>query len=161
MKKTILLLVLSLVCLASAQTKSLTVAEFVRVNEGFSILNKALDDTGLAATLGGAQAYTLLAPSDEAFAALPSTRRNELLANPAAMKALLEDLILPGKLLAADLVTQGEAKTVRGAELRLSSSQQGIVSAGNLAIAATDLGTSGPVQISNGVVHVLDTLQGR
>ena len=160
MKKIFALLFVSglLVGLAQAQP-SVTVFEFIRLNEGFSTLTRVLEETGLAETLQQEGAVTLFAPTDAAFAALPDSQRNALLGNPQALKALLNGLIVPEKLAVGDLLERGQLKTVAGANLSFSrSADDMVVLDGDAAVVATDVGLNGGIRISNGIVQVIDTL---
>ena len=94
MKKLLILFVLGLAFTAHAQDNAVTLSEFIRFNEGFSTLTAVLEETGLDATLREAGPFTLFAPTDAAFAAMPAGRRNALLGNPQALKAFLKRLIV-------------------------------------------------------------------
>ena len=88
-----------------------TLAEALSGAEGLGTVSEALRDVGLTQVVDGAGSYTILAPSDEAFAALGET--GEALTEPdqrAAMAAILRDHIVPGYLTPADIEAAIEAQ---------------------------------------------------
>ena len=88
-----------------------TLAEALSGAEGLGTVSEALRDVGLTQVFDGAGSYTILAPSDEAFAALGET--GEALTEPdqrAAMAAILRDHIVPGYLTPADIEAAIEAQ---------------------------------------------------
>jgi uncharacterized surface protein with fasciclin (FAS1) repeats len=115
---------------------------------GLSTLNKLLSDAGLAETLRGAGPFTLFAPSDEAFKALPAKTLQDLAANPDQLKAVLTYHVVPGRLTAAE-VKNGNVKTVQGANLALSK-------AGTFVTVEEAVVTQADVGATNGVIHVID-----
>ncbi len=115
---------------------------------GLSTLNKLLADAGLAETLRGNGPFTLFAPSDEAFKALPAKALQDLAANPEQLKAVLTYHVVPGRLTAAE-VKNGNVKTVQVANRALSK-------AGTF-VTVEDAGvTQADVGATNGVIHVID-----
>ena len=113
-----------------------------------STLNKLIADAGLADTLKGPGPYTVFAPSDEAFKAVPAKTLADLSADKARLKELLSYHVLPGKVGAAD-VKNGNAKTVQGANLSLGKAGS-YVTVEDAMVTQADLGAA------NGVVHVID-----
>jgi uncharacterized surface protein with fasciclin (FAS1) repeats len=137
-----------------------SVGTFISVNEGFSTLSQALETSGLMATLKDASAVTLFAPTNKAFAALPAARREALFADPTAMRTFLSKLVVPQKLLTSDLAATGQASTLGGSVLGFSSLQDGnILINGRTPITVSNVGTTG-LTVSNGVVQVIDSLEG-
>ena len=108
----------------------------------FSTLIAAVEAAGLATTLQGEGPFTVLAPTDAAFAKLPEGTLDALLQDKAALESLLTYHVIPGRLSAADLVEAGEAATVNGAAVTLAQ----------LDVASAD------VEAANGIIHVLDTV---
>jgi uncharacterized surface protein with fasciclin (FAS1) repeats len=108
----------------------------------FSTLIAAVEAAGLVSTLQGDGPFTVLAPTDAAFAKLPEGKLDALLQDKAALESLLTYHVIPGRLSAADLVEAGEAATVNGAPVTLAQ----------LDVASAD------VEASNGIIHVLDTV---
>ncbi len=113
-------------------------------------LSKLISDAGLADTLRGAGPYTVFAPSDAAFKALPAGALAKLAADKEALRAVLTYHVLPAKVLAAE-VTTGNAKTVNGATLALSK-------AGTFVTVEEALVQTPDLVASNGVVHVVDSV---
>lgn len=113
-----------------------------------STLSKLINDAGLADTLRGAGPYTVFAPSDDAFKAVPAKTLQELAANKEMLKAVLTYHVLPAKVPAA-AVKNGSAKTVNGANLALAS-------AGAFVTVEDAVVQQADVPATNGVVHVID-----
>jgi uncharacterized surface protein with fasciclin (FAS1) repeats len=113
-----------------------------------STLNKLINDAGLADTLRGGGPYTVFAPSDDAFKAVPAKTMQELAANKEMLKAVLTYHVLPAKVPAA-AVKNGNAKTVNGANLALASAGA-FVTVEDAVVQQADL------PATNGIVHVID-----
>jgi uncharacterized surface protein with fasciclin (FAS1) repeats len=113
-----------------------------------STLTKLINDAGLADTLRGTGPYTVFAPSDEAFKAVPAKTMAELAQNKELLKSVLTFHVVPGKVAAAD-VKPGNAKTVQGANLALAK-------AGAFVTVEDAVVTQADVAATNGVVHVID-----
>ena len=125
-----------------------TISDTAARTPQLSTLTKLLNDAGLADTLRGAGPYTVFAPSDEAFKAVPAKTMGELAANKELLKAVLTYHVVPGKVLAAD-VKNGNVKSVQGANLALSKS-------GTFVTIEDAVVTQADVAATNGVVHVID-----
>lgn len=113
-----------------------------------STLSRLIQDAGLADTLRGAGPYTVFAPSDEAFKAVPAKTLQELAANEELLKAVLTYHVIPGKVMAAD-VKNGNVKTVNGATVAVAK-------AGAFVTVEDALVQQADLPASNGVVHVID-----
>jgi uncharacterized surface protein with fasciclin (FAS1) repeats len=113
-----------------------------------STLSKLINDAGLADTLRGAGPYTVFAPSDDAFKAVPPATLQALASDKELLKSVLTFHVLPGKVSGAD-VKNGNAKTVQGANVALSKS-------GSFITVEEAVVTQADVLASNGVVHVID-----
>lgn len=125
----------------------------------FSTLATALTEAGLVDTLKSEGPFTVFAPTDDAFAKLPSGALDTLLAAPKEKLApVLTYHVVPGKVMAADVLTMdGEkVKTVNGAELTIKVDGTNVMlmdaAGGQATVTATD------VEASNGVIHVIDTV---
>ncbi|MCL6480234.1 MAG: fasciclin domain-containing protein [Firmicutes bacterium] len=120
----------------------------------FTTLVKALEAAGLVETLKGKGPFTVFAPTDEAFAKLPAGTLDALLKpeNKARLTAILTYHVVPGKLLAADVVKQSNLKTVQGGSLRVSIKAGSNVLLDNARVVKTD------ILCSNGVIHVIDSV---
>ena len=113
-----------------------------------STLSKLIADAGLQDTLRGPGPYTVFAPSDEAFKAVPAKTMQELAANKDLLKSVLSYHVLPGKVMAADVKT-ANVKTVQGANVAVAS-------AGAFVTVEDAVVQQADVAASNGVVHVID-----
>jgi len=116
----------------------------------FNTLAKALTAAGLVDTLKGKGPFTVFAPTDAAFAKIPSAQLNALLADKAALIKVLTYHVVAGEIVAAD-VKAGSLKTVEGESLNVTTSSKG-VKVNNANVIKTD------VMASNGVIHVIDTV---
>ena len=117
----------------------------------FKTLATALKAAGLVETLKGAGPFTVFAPTDEAFAKLPAGTLDALLKDKAKLTAILTYHVVPGKVMAADVVKLKEAKTVQGQSIKIDTSMGGVKVDGANVI-KTDIVTS------NGVIHVIDSV---
>ena len=116
----------------------------------FKTLAAALEAAGLVDTLKGAGPFTVFAPTDEAFAKIPKADLDALLQDKARLTAVLTYHVVPGKVMAADVVSLKTAKTVQGGSLRIDASKG--VRVDDARVVKTD------VAASNGVIHVIDTV---
>ena len=119
----------------------------------FKTLAAALNAAGLVDTLKGAGPFTVFAPTDEAFAKLPKGTVEELLKpeNKAKLTAILTYHVVPGKVMAADVMKVKDAKTVQGGSIKVNA-MGGHVMVDNATVVKTDIAAS------NGVIHVIDTV---
>ena len=116
----------------------------------FKTLATALQAAGLIETLKGAGPFTVFAPTDEAFAKIPKADLDALLKDKAKLTAVLTYHVVPGKVMAADVVKLKEAKTVQGGLVKIDTSDG--VKVDNAKVVKTDIAAS------NGVIHVIDTV---
>lgn len=116
----------------------------------FKTLAKALDAAGLIPTLKGAGPFTVFAPTDEAFAKLPAGTLEALLKDKAKLTAVLTYHVVPGKVMAADVVKLKEAKTVQGQSIKIDTTSG--VKVDGAHVIKTD------IVCSNGVIHVIDSV---
>jgi uncharacterized surface protein with fasciclin (FAS1) repeats len=107
-----------------------------------------LQAADLTQTLQGEGPFTVFAPTDEAFAALPEGTQEDLLKpqNKEKLQAILTYHVVPGRLQAADLIRQQNVVTVNGKELTVG-----------LKINQATL-TQADINATNGVIHVIDTV---
>ncbi len=119
----------------------------------FKTLAAALTAAGLVDTLKGAGPFTVFAPTDEAFAKLPAGTLADLLKpeNKAKLTAILTYHVVPGKVMASQVVSLKEAKTVNGQSAKISMSG-GSVMVDGAKVVKTDIAAS------NGVIHVIDSV---
>ena len=118
----------------------------------FTTLAAALTAAGLVETLKGAGPFTVFAPTDAAFAALPAGTVEDLLKpeNKDKLVAILTYHVLPGKVMSTDLSEGLMAKTVNGAEVTITL--DGGAKVNGAVISAADIAAS------NGVIHVIDSV---
>ncbi|MBF2076674.1 MAG: fasciclin domain-containing protein [Synechococcales cyanobacterium C42_A2020_086] len=129
------------------------VASVIDNNPSLSTLASAIDAAGLQETLEGDSAsYTVFAPSDEAFAALPEETRQQLLLpeNRETLRQLLLYHVVPGTV-TSDQIQSGEVQTVAGESVEVQvDAAANQVRVNNASVTQPDL------QASNGVVHIVD-----
>jgi len=115
----------------------------------FTTLARALEAAGLVETLKGAGPFTVFAPTDAAFAALPAGTLDRLLANKEELTRVLTYHVVAGKVTSADVAKLTEATTVEGSNLRIK------VEGGRVMINDATV-TTADVMATNGVIHVVD-----
>ncbi|MEG4235470.1 fasciclin domain-containing protein [Microcoleus sp. Pol11C3] len=116
----------------------------------FKTLTKALTAAGLVTTLRGKGPFTVFAPTDAAFAALPTGTLDDLLkpANKAKLTKILTYHVVPGAVLSTSLKS-GDVKSVEGSSLNVA------VSAGKVTVSGANV-VKADIKASNGVIHVID-----
>ncbi len=117
----------------------------------FTTLTAALEAADLVSTLQGEGPFTVFAPTDAAFAELPAGTIEELL-KPENRQQLVDILtyhVVPGRVMAADVVELDEAGTVNGKMIDVQVDGSTVMVNG-ATVTATDIGAS------NGVIHVID-----
>lgn len=120
-------------------------------NETFSTLVAAVTAAGLVDTLKGEGPFTVFAPTDEAFAALPEGTVEALLADIPALTAILTYHVVPGKVMSGDLSDGMMATTVNGADVTIGVAADGVtVDGANV--------TTADIEATNGVIHVIDAV---
>jgi transforming growth factor-beta-induced protein len=119
----------------------------------FKTLVAAIKAADLVETLKGPGPFTVFAPTDEAFAKLPAGTLDDLLKpeNKAKLASILTYHVVPGKVIAADVVKLTEVKTVNGQPLTIKA-EGGTVMVDGAKVTKTD------IECSNGVIHVIDTV---
>ena len=116
----------------------------------FGTLVAAVQAAGLVETLKGDGPFTVFAPTDEAFAALPEGTVESLLLpeNKDQLTAILTYHVVPGKVMSGDLTNNMMAATVEGSEVTIMT--EGGVMVDEASVVTADIETS------NGVIHVID-----
>lgn len=119
----------------------------------FTTLVSAVKAADLVSTLKGPGPFTVFAPTDAAFAKLPPGTVEGLLKPEGRdkLKAILTYHVVPGKVLAADVVKLTSAKTVQGADVSIAVEGSN-VKVNGATVEKTDIAAS------NGVIHVIDTV---
>jgi transforming growth factor-beta-induced protein len=115
----------------------------------FTTLVAAVQAAGLVDALKGEGPFTVFAPTDEAFAALPKETLDALLADPEALAKILTYHVLAGKVMAADVTDGLSAPTLAGPAVAFKI-VNGKPMINDANIVATDIAAS------NGVIHVID-----
>lgn len=136
----------------TTEQKSVGTIVDVAVGAGnFSTLVAAVTAADLVETLSGEGPFTVFAPTDEAFAALPAGVLDALLLpeNKALLAQILTYHVVSGKVMAAD-VTDGDVATVEGSTVALSTANGVTVNGANV--------ISADVPASNGVIHAIDAV---
>jgi uncharacterized surface protein with fasciclin (FAS1) repeats len=128
-----------------------TIAEIAAADERFSTLVTALDAAGLVDTLNSEGPFTVFAPTNDAFAALPDGALDGLLADTEALTAVLLYHVAPGRYMASDVMGLSEANTASGETLMIKSDSNGVM-VNNSRVVITD------IEASNGVIHVVDNV---
>ena len=118
----------------------------------FKTLATALTAAGLIDTLKGPGPFTVLAPTDEAFAKISASDLKALLADKAQLTAVLTYHVVAGNVPAATVTTLHEATTVEGSKILIKVEGGKVVLNGTSHVTATDIAAS------NGVIHVIDTV---
>ena len=116
----------------------------------FKTLATALQAAGLVETLKGAGPFTVFAPTDEAFAKLPAGTLEGLLKDKARLTAILTYHVVPGKVMASDVVKLKSAQTVQGSSVMIDATKGVKVDGANVVKA--------DIACSNGVIHVIDAV---
>lgn len=115
----------------------------------FNTLVQAVQAAGLVETLSGAGPFTVFAPTDEAFAQIPQETLQAVLADKEKLTAILTYHVVPGKLMAADVVNSTQLQTVQGQSITVSVAD-GTVRVDDATVIQTD------IEADNGVIHVID-----
>ncbi len=116
----------------------------------FGTLVTAVKAAELVDTLKGEGPFTVFAPNDAAFAKIPEADLKALLADKEKLTAVLTYHVVAGKVMAADVASLSEAKTLQGESVAIDTSDG--VRVNGAKVVATDIETS------NGVIHVIDTV---
>ena len=132
------------------ETTPATVVALAVGAEGTSTLVAAVKAAGLVEVLSGEGPFTVLAPTNDAFAKLPAGALDGLLADPEALAGVLKAHVVAGKAKAATVVTLDQVETLNGSYA--VTVVDGVVSIGGATVIATDL------MAGNGVVHLIDTV---
>lgn len=156
MKKQVFNLLLAAMCISiltvSCETapKEKNLVELASETPALSTLVAAITAADLGGTLTGEGPFTVFAPSDEAFAALPAGTLDNLLKpeNKDQLAAILKYHVVPGAIMSTDLSDGQTAATAQGEKVVVST--KGGVSVNGATVTAAD------VKASNGVVHIID-----
>ena len=125
-----------------------TIADTAATNPQLTTLNKLLADAGMADTLRGPGPYTVFAPTDDAFKAVPPATMDAISKDKERLKAVLAYHVVPAALTSAD-AKNGPVKTVQGGNVTLYKS-------GTFLTVEEALVTTPDVRATNGVIQVVD-----
>jgi uncharacterized surface protein with fasciclin (FAS1) repeats len=117
----------------------------------FKTLVTAVKAADLVKTLKGKGPFTILAPTDKAFAKIPKETLDGLLQDKKALAGVLTYHVIPGKAMAADVVKLESAKTVQGQPVKIEVKDD-VVYVNNAKVIKTD------IECTNGVIHVIDAV---
>jgi uncharacterized surface protein with fasciclin (FAS1) repeats len=136
-----------------ARAAQMNIVDTAVASGQFKTLVAAIKAADLAPTLEGQGPFTVFAPTDAAFAKLPASTVESLLKpeNKAKLVAVLTYHVVPGAVMASDVVKLKQAKTVEGQTLAISA-HGGMVTVNNANVTATD------IVASNGIIHVMDAV---
>jgi len=133
--------------------KSKNIVDTASSAGNFETLCTAVKATTLVETLQGEGPFTVFAPTDEAFAKLPSGTVDGLL-KPESKEKLVSILtyhVVPGKVMADDVTKLSEVKTLNGQSLTIEA-EDNTVMINSAKVVKTD------IECSNGVIHVIDAV---
>jgi uncharacterized surface protein with fasciclin (FAS1) repeats len=136
---------------AAAMAAGKTIVETAVEAGSFTTLVAAVQAAGLVDTLNGEGPFTVFAPTDEAFAALPAGTVEDLLKpeNRDQLVAVLTYHVVPGKVMSSDLAgKQTTATTVQGSDVDIDATNGVMVDQATVITA--------DIEASNGVIHVID-----
>lgn len=139
---------LSLLAACATSPTPVSVADTLAREPQLSTLNTLVRQAGLTDMLKAAGPYTVFAPSNDAFKAVPAKTLEELAKDPARLKDVLSFHVLPAQVRADD-VKAGNLKTAQGANLAVSK-------AGTFVTVEDAMVQQADILATNGVVHVVD-----
>jgi uncharacterized surface protein with fasciclin (FAS1) repeats len=131
--------------------ESRSIAEIAVEDGRFETLVAALDAAGLVETLSGEGSFTVFAPTDDAFAALPEGTVESLLADVPALTDVLLYHVVDGKVMSIDVAALTSAETLQGGSLDVAFDGES-VKINDAVVIITD------VEAANGVIHVIDAV---
>jgi uncharacterized surface protein with fasciclin (FAS1) repeats len=117
----------------------------------FDTLVLALQEANLTETLRGEGPFTVFAPTDEAFDALPEGTLEELLQDPENLTAVLTYHVVPGEYMASDIAGMESLTTVQGEDINITV-ENDTVMVDNANVTTAD------IEASNGIIHVIDSV---
>ena len=138
----------------AAMEEKNTIVDIAVADGRFTTLVAALTAADLVETLSGEGPFTVFAPTDDAFAALPAGTLDTLLL-PESKQALTDILlyhVVSGKVMAADVVTLSGATTVLGKDVTITVKDGNVFLNDTVQVIITD------IEASNGVIHVIDAV---
>lgn len=132
----------------ATQLPPVSVADTLARDPALSTLSSLVTKAGLGETLKGTGPFTVFAPTNEAFKAVPQKTLDEVASNPTLLKSVLTYHVLSAKVGSADVKTSN-VKTVQGANLAVSK-------AGEFVTVEDAMVQTADIAATNGVVHTID-----
>jgi uncharacterized surface protein with fasciclin (FAS1) repeats len=152
MKRLLALFVSTLMALfvaaCAAPPKPLTIGQTVAATPQLSTLARLLVQADLAGTLDEPGPFTLFAPSDDAFKAVPAATLDAIAKDKSRLKAVLSFHVVPGAIAASE-AKNGAVKTAQGSNVSLYRS-------GTFLTVEEALVTTPDIRATNGVIHIVD-----
>jgi uncharacterized surface protein with fasciclin (FAS1) repeats len=139
---------LALVAGCATQPVPVSGADTLAQTPSLSTLHGLVVKAGLNDTFKGPGPFTVFAPNNDAFKAVPARTMDELAKDPARLKAVLTYHVVPTQVMAAE-VRNGPVKSVQGTNLTLSR-------AGAYVTVEEAMVVTADIKATNGVVHVVD-----
>ena len=138
---------------SGANARAADIVDTAVASGQFTTLAAALGAAGLVDTLKGEGPFTVFAPTDAAFAKLPAGTVENLLKpeNKDQLTAILTYHVVPGRVMAADVVTLNDAKTVNGKVLSIKVD-------GDIVMVNDAMVSTADIEASNGVIHVINSV---
>jgi len=129
-----------------------SIAEMLSQDPRLATLLKAVTAAGLAEQLGGENGgpWTLLAPSNGAFASLGDQAITSLMADPSQLAKVLSAHVIPSRIHRSDMIAQRSARTLLGRDAVSFSLVNGQIAVAGAGIITAD------IEASNGVIHIID-----
>ena len=128
-----------------------SIADIAAGDERFSTLVAALSTAGLVDTLDSEGPFTVLAPTDDAFAKLPAGTVEALLGDIPTLTDILLYHVIPGRILASDVMAFASQRTANGDDVVLTMTGGSVTINGAQVLIAD-------IEAENGVIHVIDTV---
>ena len=140
----------------AAMEKKADIVQTAQNTEGFETLVTALKAADLVEALKGDGPFTVFAPTNDAFDALPNGALDNLLkpANKSELQRILKYHVVEGKVMASDVTGLDEAKTLEGSKFSIETKDGTVMLKGDnqATVTKTDIATS------NGIIHVIDAV---
>lgn len=137
------------IAFASFSAQAADIVDTAVAAGNFQTLVTALKAAGLVDTLKGPGPFTVFAPTDAAFAKIPKSDLDKLLADKAKLKSVLTYHVVSGKFMSTD-IKAGKVKTVQGTDVMIATT--GGLMVNKSKVVAAD------VAADNGVIHAIDTV---
>lgn len=131
--------------------ESNTIVDIAVADGRFDTLVTAVTEAGLVDTLSGEGPFTVLAPTDDAFAALPEGLLDTVLADQDLLTSILTYHVIDGAVPAATVVTLDGATTLQGEDITIVVDGD-TVTINGATVVITD------IEASNGIIHVIDAV---